>query len=118
MVSGLADLSWLDALTSLEGLFLQSLSRVKSLPDLSGLRGLKSVHLETMKGLADLAPIAKAPALESLNLIAMAHLQAEALRPFVGHRTLRDCRVGLGSLRRNAAAYELLAFPNPMAATG
>jgi hypothetical protein len=117
MVSGLADLSSLAALTSLEELFLQSLARVKSLPDLSGLERLKRVHLESMKGLADLGPIAKAPALEVLQLIAMNHLKPEALRPFVGHPALRQCRIGLGSLRRNAAAYELLGFPVPMPAS-
>ena len=116
MVSGLADLSWVAALTQLEELFLQSLARVKSLPDLSGLQRLKRVHLETMKGIVDLGPIAKAPALEALNLIAMNHLKPEALRPFVGHPALRQCRIGLGSFRRNAAAYELLGFPDPMPA--
>ena len=115
MVKGLADLSWLAKLTSLEELHLQSLAQVKSLPRLSDLRRLKRVHLETMKGLVDVTPISKAPALEKLSLIAMGHLQPEALRPFVGHPTLRDCRIGLGSFRRNAAAYQLLGFPDPNA---
>lgn len=110
MVSGLTDLSCLAAQASLEELFLQSLARVKSLPDLSGLPRLKRVHLETMKGITDLAPIAKAPALESLHLIAMNQLQPEALRPFVGHPALRECRIGLGSLKRNAAADALLGL--------
>lgn len=108
-VKGLTDLSFLGAMSQLQYLFLQTLKNVTALPDLAALKALRRVDLETMAGLSDFAPIARAPALEVLYLIAMAHLKDVAvLRPFVGHPALRFARLGLGSLRRNAAAATLL----------
>jgi hypothetical protein len=108
-VKGLSDLSFLGALRDLQYLFLQSLKNVAALPNLAALKALRRIDLETMSGLADFASVARAPALEVLYLIAMNHLKDVAvLRPFVGHPTLKCARLGLGSLRRNAAAAALL----------
>jgi hypothetical protein len=113
MVKGLSDLGWLGELRGLQSLFLQSQPQVKALPSLSRLTRLKRVHLETMKGLVDLTPVAQALALEELLLIAMTHLPAEAVRPFIGHPSLKSCRLGFGSKRKNDAAYRLLGLPVP-----
>lgn len=44
----------------------------------------------------------------------MSDLQPEALHPFVGHPTLRRARVGLGSDRKNADAWDILPLgPRP-----
>jgi hypothetical protein len=102
MIRGLENISSVGRVRTLQYLFLQALKRVESVPSLRDLRLLRRVHLETMKGLSDLQPIADAPGLEELLVIDMRHLQPEALRPFVGHRTLRAAAVGLGSLKKNA----------------
>ena len=66
-----------------------------------------------MKGITDLAPLADAPNLEQLRLIQMCQLEPEALRPFIGHPTLKDGTWGLCSDRKNIAAYDLLPLGDP-----
>jgi hypothetical protein len=111
MIKGLRDVSAIGGIESLRSLFLQALPQVRALPDLSSLTELRRVHLETMKGLSDLRPLATAPALEALLLIDMRHLTPADLRPLVGLPRLRAVTPGLGSLRRNDAASELLGLP-------
>ena len=110
-IRGLEDISMVAELTDLQYLFLQSLSRVTHLPDLSRLPRLRRVVLDTMKGITNLGPLAAAPALEQLMLIAMRQLRIEDIECLVGHPTLREATFGLGSLKRNAAAQELLDIP-------
>lgn len=112
MIRGLEDISSVGQVRTLQYLFLQALKHVKSVPSLRDLRLLRRVHLETMKGLYDLQPIADAPILEELLVIDMRHLRPEALRPFVGHRTLRSATVGLGSLKKNAVVDSMLGLPD------
>lgn len=112
MIRGLENISSVGRVRTLQYLFLQALKRVESVPSLRDLRLLRRVHLETMKGLSDLQPIADAPGLEELLVIDMRHLQPEALRPFVGHRTLRAAAVGLGSLKKNAVVDRMLGLPD------
>lgn len=116
MVKGLSDLSFLPRMRALKGLFLQALKNVTALPGLDALTNLKRVHLETMKGLTDLSPVAEAPALEELVLIDMGHLQPQALKPFVGHKTLRSANIGLNSLKKNKAAEAMLGLPKAQSA--
>jgi hypothetical protein len=92
-------------------LFLQALRQVERLPDLSGAPPLRRVHLETMRGLRDLRPLATAPALEDVVLIDMPHLKPEDLRPLVGLPRLKGVTAGLGSMRENAAAHSLVGLP-------
>ena len=63
---------------------------VKSLPSLARLVRLDNVELDTMKGLTDLSPIAAAPALRRLSVIAMPQLKAESFRCFIGHSRLEE----------------------------
>lgn len=111
MVKGLTDLSAVRQLPHLRYLFLQALRRVEALPDLSKDKELRRIHIETMKGLRDLRPLATAPALEQLALVDMRHLQPEDLRPLVGLPNLKGVDVGLGSDRKNKAARALLQLP-------
>ena len=110
LVRGLADLEPLAGVRSLRSLFLEALKQVKALPSLAPLTELTHVHLQNMKGLYDLAPVAAAPALTDLILVQMGHLDPEALRPFVGHPTLRAASIGL-SERKAATVDALLPLP-------
>ncbi len=112
LIRGLADLSVIAEMISLESLFLQALKNVTMLPSFASLRLLRRVHLETMKGLTDLSAVAEAPALEKLVLLDMTSLDPASLRCFAGHPTLREFCGGLGSVRRNAYAEVLLGLPS------
>ncbi len=112
-IRGLRDVSVVGSLHRLRQLTLQSMGGIAGLPSLRSADGLRSLRLESMTGITDLAPVADAPALEELLLIDMPHLGPESLRPLVGHPTLRHGVWGLGSVRKNAAALELLPLPPP-----
>ncbi len=112
-IRGMEDVSALAGVTTLEHFFLQTLSRVTSLPSFARSLRLQSAALDTMKGITDLAPLADAPNLETLRLIQMCQLEPEALRPFIGHPTLRDGTWGLCSDRKNIAAWDLLPLGDP-----
>lgn len=110
-IRGLEDLSIIGELRSLESLHLRALRNVKELPSFRNLKLLRVVCLETMKGLCDLRSIADAPALEKLTLCNLTKLDPRSLRCFLGHPTLREFEVGLGSFKRNAYAEALLGLP-------
>ncbi len=74
---------------------------------------LRRVHIETMKGINDISPLAAAPNLRDLVLVDMGHLGADAIDCLVGHPTLRTALVALGSVKRNKAAQERLGLPSP-----
>lgn len=112
-IHGVEDVSPLAEIETLERFFLQTLKGVTTLPSFVRSRGLRSVALDTMKGITDLAPIAQAPNLEHLRLIQMCQLEPEALRPFIGHPTLKDGTWGLCSDRKNIAAWDLLPLGDP-----
>jgi hypothetical protein len=116
MIRGFEDLSPISELADLRFLFLQALRRATQLPDLTQCHRLRRIHLETMKGLTDLSPLAAAPSLEQLLLIDMPQLRPEDLAPLEAHQTLNSVRIGLGSIKRNAAAQQLLQLPDVEAA--
>lgn len=107
-IRGLEDLSPIADLEHLQYLFLQSLTRVTKLPDMSGLPKLRRVVIDTLKNLTDLTPLRDAPALEQLLLVAMRHIRLEHVQCLAGHPTLSEAVFGLGSVKRNAAALELV----------
>lgn len=111
MVRGLAELSPVSAVESLRFLFLQALRRVEALPDFSRMPDLRGVNIETMKGLTDVCGLSDATGLEELFLIDMAHLRPEDVGCLVGHPSLRAATIGLGSLRKNETAVEMLGLP-------
>ena len=112
MVKGLSNIEAIADIPTLQYLFLQALKGVTALPTLRGLPLLRRVHLETMKGLNDLRAVADAPMLEELLILDMRHLKPDALRPFMGHPTLKRATVGLGSIKKNEAVKELLGLPD------
>jgi hypothetical protein len=112
-IRGIEDVSCLADVPTLERFFLQTLKGVTALPSLARSQKLHSVALDTMKGITDLTPIADAPNLERLMLIQMCHLEPEALRPLIGHPTLRDGTWGLCSDRKNIAAWDLVPLGEP-----
>src|SRR5206468_12239618 len=89
----------------------QALKNVTSLPSFQNLRQLKRVTLDTMKGISDLSPIADAPALEELLIFGANHLRPDDLRPFVEHPTLKAASIGLGSIRKDEQAQQVLGLP-------
>jgi hypothetical protein len=111
LIKGLADLSVIAEVVSLESLFLQALKNVTELPSMRALEQLQSIHLETMKGLTDLHPVAEAHNLKTLRLIDMPNIDPKGLTCFIGHPSLREFHGGLGSLKKNAYAEALLGLP-------
>lgn len=113
LVRGLSDVGPIAELPSLEYLFLQAQKQVTSLPSFARSRKLRRVHFQTMKGLRDLAPLARAPALETLLAFDMPQLAPEHFRPFVGHPTLAEAAIEIGSKKKSAAVDALLGLPGP-----
>ena len=111
MVKGLADLGMLSELYALQYLFLQALRNVTELPSFQSLEKLRRVHIETMKGLTNMAPIAESPNLETFIAADMRHLKPEHFRPFENLKTLKQCSVGLGGLRKNAEVEKIIGLP-------
>jgi hypothetical protein len=113
-VRGLVDITPIGSAIGLKRLFLQAQPQVRALPDLSRLTQLTEVTLHTMKGITDLSPLAALPALSKLILIAMPHLPPDALRPLVGHPTLRRGLWNIGSMRKTYKAHDILPIaPEP-----
>jgi hypothetical protein len=107
----IADAEPIAELPALRHLSLASISAITTIPSLGRCLELRRVDLDTMKGITDLRGIADAPKLRYLLLVAMPQLRPEALRPFVGHPSLKAGLFGFGSLRRNAEARELIGLP-------
>ena len=110
-IRGLSDVSKTGELPHLRHLFLQALPQVTVLPDFSGARSLRRIHLEGMKGIRDLRPIATAPVLKELVLGDLTQLQPEDLRPLVGLQHLEAVTAHLGGAKKNAEAQALLDLP-------
>jgi Leucine-rich repeat (LRR) protein len=113
MIRGLEDISPIGELPSLQYLFLQDLSRIDRLPDMSRMICLRRIDIEGLKRLTDLSPLLSAPSLEELYLVKSAHLRPEHLECLVGHPTLRAAAIALGSKRKDDAAKKLLPLPRP-----
>lgn len=107
-ILGLEDVSVAGQLPGLQHLFLQSLRRVASLPELRAARSLRRVTLETMHGLRDLAPLEHAPALEELLLYDAGPLAPDDLVPALRNGALKRVAIGFGSDRKNEMARALL----------
>lgn len=107
-INGLADVSVIEQLASLQSLDLYWLKRVETMPDLAKLKHLRRVMLDTMKGLRKLGGLAAAPELETLIIFNSAQLTPEEFLPFVGHKKLASVSIGLGSKSKNEAVRRLL----------
>lgn len=111
LLKPLADLGPLRALTQLHELDLYGLPLVTRVPSLAEHTALRRVYFSRMPALESLAPIAAAPALESLGAFDCKHLDAPDFAPFEGHRTLNSLRLGLGSLPKHRRIRERLRLP-------
>jgi len=89
-ITKIFDLDVLGDLQSLKTLRLDWMRNVTSLPSFAGLLRLDNVTLDTMKGLADLSPLAAAPTLRRLSVTSMPQLAAESFRCFIGHPRLEE----------------------------
>jgi hypothetical protein len=112
MIKSLEDLSGVGELAKLRYLFLQDLKRVTQLPSFTHPANLERCHIENLKGVNDLSPIAAAKNLRELVVISMPHIPVSAFECFRNHPTLREASVGLGSLKRNAEVTKLLGLPS------
>jgi internalin A len=108
-INKLADVGVLRDLVGLTKLRLDWLRQVTSLPSFAGLSRLADVTLDTMKGLADLSPLAAAPALRRLSIANMPLLTAENFRCFLGHATLAELWAYTGRSKVNDAVKDM--FP-------
>jgi|SRR5215213_5305777 len=113
MIRGLDDISPIGELQNLQYLFLQDLSRVDRLPDMTRMTALRRVRLENLRSLTDLRPLLTAPALEALVVWSPRHLGPEHFACLKDHPTLTHARIALGSMKRNQAVSELLPLPAP-----
>ena len=111
MIKGLQDINVIGEVVTLQNLFLQALKNVTALPSFRNLRSLRRVTLDTMKGIKDLSPVADAPVLEELLVVAASQLKPEDFKPFVGHPTLKSATIGLCSIRKNERVQKLLGLP-------
>lgn len=102
-VRGLADLSVISELVTLQNLLLQDLPRVVTLPSLENCRSLRRMVLQNLRGLADLSPLASAPALEELELVQGSNFAPEDLEPVLQNPTVRKVGAYFGSDRKNRA---------------
>jgi len=108
-VRKLEDIRVVAGIPKLETLMLQDLPNVTEVPSLASCSSLKSIFVRHLKNLQDLSSIAEAPNLEHFALTGPSKCPPEAFRPFVNHQTLKDIRVGLGSVKRNRAVHEMFA---------
>jgi hypothetical protein len=72
---------------------------------------LRRCHIENLKGVSDLAPVAEAPNLEELLVISMRHLDFPDFAVFKEHERLRAATIGLGSIKRNESVSATLGLP-------
>jgi hypothetical protein len=111
LVRGLSDVAAVSELPHLEFIHLERLRQVTRLGNLRQSHALTEVRLELLRGLTDLAPLNDAPALRTLWLIDMGHLQAADVAVVAGHGRLAKVHVGLGSDRKNLAVRDALRIP-------
>ena len=108
-VSELASVDVLRDAVSLKTIELSWMRNIARLPNLSRLKRLEELHLDTLKGLADISGAAAAPALRKLVACATPMLTAESFRCFLGHPALRELFAGIGRTRDNEAIKRM--FP-------
>ena len=88
-VRGLSALDEISGLVGLEVLSLYGLAQVERLPSFARLVNLRRVEIGQMRSLTDLSGLVGAPALEELLLVRKLPIDSAAVRPFLGHPTLK-----------------------------
>lgn len=111
MIKGLEDISSVSELSKLQFLFLQDLKNIKELPDFSKCRDLKRIVIENLKGLSDLSPLLKATSLEDLIVVSGNNFKPSDFLCLKNDKSLKTALIGLGSLKKNKEAKEILNLP-------
>lgn len=101
-IRGLEDISIISKCIGLQFLFLQSLARIKRIPNLRGLTRLRRIHLEHLHTIEDFSALEHAPALEEALLIDAKPAQSELIEPLLRNTSLKRLLVGFGSVKHNA----------------
>jgi hypothetical protein len=107
-IKGLSDIGVISSLVGLQHLYIQSLPRVRCLPQMTRLKKLRRIYLENMKGLEDLHNLEYAPALEEFIHVSAQNMQLEDYQPLLRNRNLKRAWAGLGSWKKNKRFEELL----------
>lgn len=108
-IMGLSDISIISTLTGLQHLFLQSLSRVASLPDFRNLAKLRKINLVTMKGLKDVSSLKDAPVLTDYQHTAASNLRPDDFRPLLENDSVKNIAIGFGSEKNDNAFRAMMA---------
>lgn len=111
-VRGLADLSPVASLSTLQYLLLDGLKQVTRLPDCGKLKKLRRIHLETMNGLETLEGLERAPALEDVIVIECGKLPPEGFACLKGHRKLKAVLPGIGNIGSKRVLDVEAMFPD------
>lgn len=88
-VRGIKNVDAIVELRDLESLNLYGLPHLERLPSLAPLLKLRTVQLGQMRSFGDLSSVAAAPMLEDLQFVRKMGIKAAAMKPLVGHPTLR-----------------------------
>ena len=108
-IMGFSDISLVSTLTGLQYLFLQSLSKVTSLPEFRNLAKLRRISLETMKGLKDVSTLRDAPVLTDYLHVAANNLQPDDYKPLLENKSVKNVLIGFGSDKKNNAFRAMMA---------
>jgi hypothetical protein len=98
-ILGLTDIGFVSEMTGLQYLSLQSLCRVRTLPDLSRLGSLRRIYLDNLK--SDISVLATGPALEELVHLNAQGFAVKDYESLIANSRLKRLIVGTGSIRKN-----------------
>lgn len=110
-VRGLETLDAVREVPSLRFLFLQALSRLQRLPDLTGNTSLRRVHLDGLKALESVEEVAAAPQLLDVVLADLPKVNPESLACLGNHPTLERALILFGSARKSEQATAIVNRP-------
>lgn len=113
-VRGLADLSPVASIASLQYLMLEGLKQVTHLPDFGKLKKLRRVHLEIMNGLETLEGLEKAPALEDVVVIECYKMPPQAFACLKGHKKLKAVLPGIALIGSKKSMEVKAMFPGKL----
>lgn len=106
-IRGLADISFISKLSTLQNLYLQSLKQVDKLPDFSINKSLRRIYLENLKGLNDLSTLRNAPSLKEFIYVMAENQEPENMIPALENPVIESVLCGFGSDKKNRRFEEL-----------
>ncbi len=106
-VLGLADLSFISDLKTLQNLFIQSLRHLSKLPDFSNNINLRRIYFENLKGLKDLSSLKKVPNLKDFIYVLAQNQEPEDILSVLENPSVKKVFCRFGSDRKNNRFDEL-----------